>query len=154
MGATVRSVMDLPVFVVNDANAALAGEWAYGAARGCRDVGMLTLGTGIGSSVILDGVPLRGRHGSAGNLGGHFVANVDGAAVHVRRDSGVPRRRRQAGRSRRWRAPTRGSQPARWPRRTTLDYRAVFRLAAAGDAVAAALRDRSVQRVGGRGGVA
>ena len=72
--------MDLPVFVVNDANAALAGEWAYGAARGCRDVGMLTLGTGIGSSVILDGVPLRGRHGSAGNLGGHFVANVGGAA--------------------------------------------------------------------------
>jgi glucokinase len=66
----------LPLTVCNDANAALTGEWHYGAARGCRSVVMVTLGTGIGTSVIIDGVPLRGEHGQAGNLGGHFVQTL------------------------------------------------------------------------------
>jgi glucokinase len=39
---------------------------------------MVTLGTGIGTSVIVDGIPLRGEHGQAGNLGGHFVQSLEG----------------------------------------------------------------------------
>jgi glucokinase len=71
-----RERFNLPLTIANDANAALAGEWHYGAARGCRSVVMVTLGTGIGTSVIIDGVPLRGEHGQAGNLGGHFVQTL------------------------------------------------------------------------------
>ena len=58
-----------PVRVVNDAQAALAGECAAGAARGCRDVVMLTLGTGVGGAVMCDGRVLAGHLGRAGHLG-------------------------------------------------------------------------------------
>jgi glucokinase len=71
-----RQRFSLPITISNDANAALAGEWHFGAARGCRSVVMVTLGTGIGTSVVIDGVPLRGEHGQAGNLGGHFVQSL------------------------------------------------------------------------------
>lgn len=74
----VERVLDLPVYVSNDANAALAGEWQFGAARGRGNIVMVTLGTGIGSSVIIEGIPLRGAHGQAGCLGGHLLANVHG----------------------------------------------------------------------------
>lgn len=74
----VGELLGLRVHVCNDANAALAGEWHYGAARGSRSAVMMTLGTGIGSSAIIDGVPLRGQHGQAGCLGGHLLANVNG----------------------------------------------------------------------------
>src|SRR5215208_3829344 len=58
-----------PVFLENDANAAAVGEMWMGAARGCRDVVSVTLGTGVGGGVILDGKLWRGSHGSAGEIG-------------------------------------------------------------------------------------
>ena len=58
-----------PVFLENDANAAAVGEMWLGAARGCRDVVSVTLGTGVGGGVILDGKLWRGSHGSAGEIG-------------------------------------------------------------------------------------
>jgi glucokinase len=58
-----------PVFLENDANAAAIGEMWLGAARGCRDVVSVTLGTGVGGGVILDGKLWRGAHGSAGEIG-------------------------------------------------------------------------------------
>jgi len=58
-----------PVFLENDANAAAVGEMWLGAARGCRDVMSVTLGTGVGGGVILDGKLWRGSHGSAGEIG-------------------------------------------------------------------------------------
>ena len=58
-----------PVFLENDANAAAVGEMWMGAARGCRDVISVTLGTGVGGGVILDGKLWRGSHGSAGEIG-------------------------------------------------------------------------------------
>src|SRR6185503_5552915 len=58
-----------PVFLENDANAAAVGEMWVGAARGCRDVVSVTLGTGVGGGVILDGKLWRGSHGSAGEIG-------------------------------------------------------------------------------------
>jgi glucokinase len=57
------------VFLENDANAAAVGEMWLGAARGCRDVISVTLGTGVGGGVILDGRLWRGSHGSAGEIG-------------------------------------------------------------------------------------
>lgn len=58
-----------PVLLENDANAAAVGEMWLGAARGCSDVISVTLGTGVGGGVILDGELWRGAHGSAGEIG-------------------------------------------------------------------------------------
>src|SRR5215216_1143543 len=58
-----------PVCLENDANAAAVGEMWMGAARGCCDVVSVTLGTGVGGGVILDGKLWRGSHGSAGEIG-------------------------------------------------------------------------------------
>ena len=58
-----------PAFIENDANAAAVGEMWMGAARGCCDVISVTLGTGVGGGVILDGKLWRGSHGSAGEIG-------------------------------------------------------------------------------------
>ncbi len=67
----------LPVEIDNDANAAAIAEWLVGAARGARDMVMLTLGTGVGGGLILDGRPFRGATGSGAELG-HIVLELDG----------------------------------------------------------------------------
>jgi glucokinase len=67
----------LPTFVDNDGNVAAVAEWKLGAGRGTRDFVMLTLGTGIGGGLILDGRPYRGGHGAGAELG-HMVVDVDG----------------------------------------------------------------------------
>lgn len=67
----------LPVAIDNDANAAAIGEWKTGAARGASYVVMLTLGTGVGGGLILDGRPYRGATGSGAELG-HIVVVYDG----------------------------------------------------------------------------
>lgn len=59
----------LPVTLTNDANAAALGEMAYGAARGKKNFIMLTLGTGVGSGIIVDGRLVYGHDGFAGELG-------------------------------------------------------------------------------------
>jgi glucokinase len=67
----------LPVGIDNDANAAAIAEWKVGAGRGTRYMVMLTLGTGVGGGLILDGRPYRGALGSAAELG-HVVVQFDG----------------------------------------------------------------------------
>jgi glucokinase len=67
--AALEQRLGWPVFLENDANAAAVGEMWLGAARGCRDVMSVTLGTGVGGGVILDGKLWRGSHGSAGEIG-------------------------------------------------------------------------------------
>ena len=67
----------LPVGIDNDANAATIGEWHAGAAKGVRNVVMLTLGTGVGGGLILAGRPFRGTTGVGAELG-HIVIGLDG----------------------------------------------------------------------------
>ncbi len=67
----------LPVAIDNDGNAAAIGEWKAGAASGTSNVVMLTLGTGVGGGLILDGRPFRGATGSGAELG-HVVIDADG----------------------------------------------------------------------------
>lgn len=67
----------LPVFVDNDANAAMLAEWRFGAARGARDAALLTIGTGIGGGLVLGGVLQRGSQGAGAELG-HMVVQADG----------------------------------------------------------------------------
>ena len=67
----------LPVFIDNDANVAAIAEHGFGAARGATNVVMLTIGTGIGGGLIIDGAPYRGSTGAAAELG-HMVVDVNG----------------------------------------------------------------------------
>jgi glucokinase len=68
---------DLPLFADNDARTALIAEVLWGAARGKRNVVLLTLGTGVGGAVLVDGAILRGASGAAGHLG-HMTLDLHG----------------------------------------------------------------------------
>ena len=71
--------LDRPVILENDANAAALGEIWQGAARGCRTIVCLTLGTGVGSGIVLDGELWRGVDGTAGEIGHTSVDPFGGA---------------------------------------------------------------------------
>ncbi|MGH2980758.1 MAG: ROK family protein [Solirubrobacterales bacterium] len=72
-----RASLDVPVFIDNDANVAALAEHRFGAAKGTRDAVMLTIGTGIGGGVIIDGELYRGSSGAASEPG-HMVIDFDG----------------------------------------------------------------------------
>ena len=59
----------LPCRITNDANAAAMGEMTYGAAKGMKNFIMITLGTGVGSGIVIDGNVVYGHDGFAGELG-------------------------------------------------------------------------------------
>src|SRR5262249_26660096 len=69
--------LGVPVTIDNDANAACLAEVRIGAARGAKHVVMLTLGTGVGGGLVLDGELYRGWYGTAGELG-HMSIQEDG----------------------------------------------------------------------------
>lgn len=66
----------LPSFVANDANVAALAEAVYGAAKGAENAVMITLGTGVGGGIIVNGEIVGGANGVAGEIG-HFVVNPD-----------------------------------------------------------------------------
>ncbi len=68
----------MPVSLTNDANAAAVGEMAYGAARGMKNFIMITLGTGVGSGIVIDGKVVYGSDGFAGELGHTCVERKNG----------------------------------------------------------------------------
>ena len=67
----------VPAIVTNDANAAAVGEMVYGAAKGMKDFIVITLGTGLGSGFVSNGLLLNGKHGIAGEVG-HTSVNPAG----------------------------------------------------------------------------
>ena len=69
--------LGLPVLIDNDANVAILAEHRFGAARGARNAVMLTIGTGIGGGLIIDGRLYRGSTGAGAELG-HTVIDADG----------------------------------------------------------------------------
>ncbi len=69
---------NLDLVMENDARAALIGEWQYGAGKNINNIVMITLGTGVGGSALINGKLLYGKHFQAGCLGGHFVINYKG----------------------------------------------------------------------------
>ena len=138
--AWARKTLGLPFAIDNDARSALVGEWRYGAGRGCDNVVVMTLGTGLGASAVIEGRVLRGVHGQAGILGGHLTIRYDGRPC-VCGNIGCAE-----------------SEASTWileelargrsdfassvlSREQVIDYAAVFRLAADGDPCARALKD-------------
>ena len=69
--------LGIPVALTNDANAAAIGEMIYGVARGMKNFIMITLGTGVGSGIVVNGQLVYGSDGFAGELG-HVVVRRDG----------------------------------------------------------------------------
>ena len=65
----IRDIVGIPVAITNDANAAAVGEMTYGIAKGMKDFIMITLGTGVGSGIVIDGKIVYGHDGFAGELG-------------------------------------------------------------------------------------
>lgn len=77
LSAMFEDKLGIPTALTNDANAAAIGEMTYGAARGLRDFIMITLGTGVGSGIVVNGQLVYGHDGFAGELG-HVVVERDG----------------------------------------------------------------------------
>ena len=72
----------LPVALTNDANAAAVGEMTYGAARGMKNFIMITLGTGVGSGIVINGEVVYGHDGFAGELGHTAAVRNNGRACN------------------------------------------------------------------------
>ena len=73
---TLGQLTGLPVKAGNDANVAALGEAWKGGGSGCENMVMATFGTGVGGGIILDGSPVSGVHGSAGEIG-HILVNPE-----------------------------------------------------------------------------
>ena len=72
-GKEIHRYRDLPVVLSNDANAAAYGEYIYGGAQGLKHFIMFTLGTGVGSGIVVDGKLVHGSTGGAGELGHNIL---------------------------------------------------------------------------------
>ena len=130
----------VPFYMDNDARLATVGEWCQGAAKGRDNVVMMTLGTGIGTGVIIDGRVLYGQHYQAGSLGGHFVVDYKGAVCSCGNRGCVealassfflPNIVRQHP----------GLSESFKEKADTIDFKAVFQLAEMGDVDARIIRD-------------
>ncbi|MBQ1929654.1 MAG: ROK family protein, partial [Bacteroidales bacterium] len=73
-----ENLNNIPVTITNDANAAAVGEMKYGAAKGMKNFIMITLGTGVGSGIIINGELVYGHDGFAGELGHVTSERVNG----------------------------------------------------------------------------
>ena len=82
VGDTLRALTGIPVKVVNDADAAALGERAQGCGKGCDNLIMFTLGTGVGGGVIVGGKVIEGAHGAGGELGHMVIAEPEEVSGH------------------------------------------------------------------------
>jgi glucokinase len=135
-----RAAFGLTLRIENDARMALLGECYCGAAQGCEDAVMLTLGTGVGGAVLAGGRLLRGKHLQAG-LGGHVPVLFDGRAC-ICGSRGCVEAEAST-----WALPEicrawPGFEKSALANEPVLDFAALFRASAANDAVAVAVRDR------------
>ena len=77
MAEMIRKHIDKPVYIENDANAAAYGEYVAGAAKGAKNAVCITLGTGVGGGIVIDGKIYSGSNFAGGEIG-HTVINFDG----------------------------------------------------------------------------
>ncbi|MGA7635060.1 MAG: ROK family protein [Terriglobales bacterium] len=134
-----KEAFGLRFAIENDARMALLGERHVGAAQGCDNLVVITLGTGIGGAAMIEGKLLRGRHAQAGCLGGHLPAKVGGRACTC---GAIGCLEAEASG---WALPLMAHE---WPgfaasklARQNVNFQMLFELAEAGDRVAAEIRE-------------
>ncbi|MEN8138862.1 MAG: ROK family protein [Bacteroidota bacterium] len=127
-------------YINNDAKLAAVGEWKYGAGRGTTDMAMITLGTGVGSGVISDNRMLGGKHGQAGNLGGHLTVKFDGDTCSCGNKGCIEAQASTDVLERLYKEYSEGKDSS-LAKEEKVDFKAIFTHAAEGDLVASELRD-------------
>lgn len=138
-----RAELGLPLAIENDARMACIGEWRHGAGRGSKNLVMVTLGTGLGTGVIMEGRVLRGVHGQAGVLGGHFTMRYGGRACACG-NLGCAEAEASSFSLIDLATTHAGFLESPLSNEPHLDFAAVFKNAAAGDGCAMALRDHNL----------
>ena len=133
-----------PAYWCNDAHAALAGEIKYGVARRAKNVGMITLGTGVGTAIVLRGRHLTGTHGLAGNAGGHNTIDAGGGRCGCGNIGCVETQASS------WVLPAQAADSPLFSQsalaaEASVTYEAVFRLARKGDFLARQLRAHALK---------
>jgi glucokinase len=139
-----RREMGLPFMIENDARMALLGECYAGAAQGETDVVMVTLGTGIGGAVLMNGKILRSKHLLGGNLCGHIPVDFNGRRCTC---GAIGCAEAEAGG---WSLPLVAKA---WPgfaksalsREPAVSFRSLFEHATQGDGVACAIQERCLR---------
>jgi glucokinase len=139
-----RREMGLPFMIENDARMALLGECYAGAAQGETDVLMVTLGTGIGGAVLMNGKVLRTKHILGGNLCGHIPVDFNGRRCTC---GAIGCAEAEAAG---WSLPLVAKA---WPgfaksalsREPVVSFRSLFEHASQGDAVACAIQERCLR---------
>ncbi|MBR3290146.1 MAG: ROK family protein [Clostridia bacterium] len=150
LGERLRTLLKAPVYVENDANAAVLGEHIAGAAKGADDCACITLGTGVGGGVMVNGRLITGVNGSGGELG-HMVICVDGEPCTCGRNGCWESYASVSALIRQTRAAMQAHpESALWrqaPALDRVDGRTPFDAMRQGDAVAAAVVERYLRYV-------
>jgi glucokinase len=140
----VEAIFGKFLILENDARSALIGEATYGAGKNYKNIGMITLGTGVGTAVMMECLPLRGANGRAGNMDGvsqMYVRTDDPADAH---SAGLEYHVAT------WSLPDRIKNHLLYKKselrtKDTLDYRQVFESASNGDELATIMRDNAIK---------
>jgi glucokinase len=133
-----------PIVMENDARAALVGEWKYGAGRGSDNLVMLTIGTGIGSSAVINGEVLRGKHCQAGCLLGHLTIDYNGEVCNCGNLGCVETVGSTWALERNIKSRPNYSESS-FVSESILDFETVFRLAKKGDPLALEIREQCMK---------
>jgi len=139
-----RETLGLPAWIENDARLALLGEWQSGAGRGCDDLVMVTLGTGLGTAALTEGQLVRGKHGQAGVLGGHLTVR-QGGRLCVCGNRGCAEAEASTSVLKAIATELSDYSVSALRFADVIDYAVVFRLARAGDPCAVTLRTRAIE---------
>ncbi|MBG9377334.1 ROK family protein [Panacibacter sp. DH6] len=133
----------LKLAMENDARSALIGEWKFGKAQAYDNAVLMTLGTGVGSAAIIQGQLLRGKHFTAGILGGHTIINYNGKDCNCGNKGCVETEASTwciAGKVK----AMEGYTTSKLAEEEKIDFESIFRCAAMGDAVAVKARTESL----------
>ncbi len=143
----IHDALGLPTILENDANAAALGEFRYGAGRGARSVVYMTVSTGIGGGIILDGKVWHGLKDAAGEVG-HMTVCPDGPVCGCGNRGCLEAMASGPSIARRAHEAIAAGRPSRLSEITNRTAADVVRLAQEGDAVARDVWDEAVRYLG------
>lgn len=149
-----EEALGVPAYLENDANAAALGEHRYGAGKGASHMVFITVSTGVGGGLIVDGKLHRGLSGAAGEVG-HMILNAQGVQCRCGNRgclesyaSGLAIAARAREAAQRGESPTLGRLVQSLPEGETLSAEAVFQAAADGDEAARRIVDEAAYYLG------